>query len=252
MSFLDNLKHLVVEEEEGDKTETVAAQPQSQTQQRPAGIPGITIPGLSTAAPSTPATSFTPAFTSPAASAPVTVTADPNLAQQMRDKLREKFAASPYSGILTQFAATLESLAEAIPEEGNRFRAAMKVLAKQTNLTPEQLTAAYESLLQVLDGEAGKFQQSVGQMQAKEVEAREQQVQQINQSIESKNKEIQGLMQQRDQIATDIIGAKQTIGAKVASFDGAVNSLKAEVNDTLQRLRIFFPQSTAAAPASKK
>jgi hypothetical protein len=249
MSFLNDLKHLVVEEDDSEKQTPESSVPVPQQQRTttgiPAGIPGI--PGIPTYA----APQVTPLPV--ASSTPVTVTADPNLSGQMAAKLREKFAASPYSGILSQFSSTLESLSEAIPEEGNRFRAAMKVLAKQTNLTPEQLAAAYQSLIDVLETETGKFQQAAGQMQAKEVDAREQNVQQINAAIETKNKEIQGLMQQRDQIAMDIIGAKQTIGAKAASFEGAVNSLKAEINDTLQRLRIFFPQATAAAsPASKK
>jgi hypothetical protein len=251
MSFLKDLKHLVVEEEEGDnKVEAPVAAPVATQQQQPTtSIPGLGGIGFGV----TPAqpTFAAPSFTSPVATTPVTVSVDANLAGQYVAKLREKFTASPYSGVLTQFAATLDSLVEAIPEEGARFRAAMKVLAKQTNLTPEQLTAAYQSLIDILEGEAGKFQQGVGQMQAKEVTSREQNVQQINAAIESKNKEIQDLMQQRDQIGTDIVAAKQSIGGKVASFEGAVNSLRSEVNDTLQRLRIFFPAAQAAAVTKK-
>jgi hypothetical protein len=242
MSFLNDLKHLVVEEDPNEqKTETAtpaAATPHTTT---PTGIPGLAgISGLSSApAPSAP---------SPVqfqATAPVT--ADANLASQMAAKLREKFTASPYNAILSNFASTLTGLAEDIPEEGRRFRAALKL---QSNVTVEQLTAAYQSLNEVLESEVGKFQQSVGQLQTKEVTTREQQVQQIDTTIQTKNKEIADLMSQRDQINNDIIAAKQNIGAKVASFEGAVASLKSEVRDSIQKLAIYFP--SPAASAAKK
>ena len=246
MSFLNDLKHLVVEEDNKDEKapESNPVPPTTQptrTSNIP-GIPGLAgIPGLSStpaAAPVQQVPTFTP-------TGPVTVTADANLAGQMAAKLREKFAGSPYNAILNQFSTTLAGLTEDIPEEGRRFRAALKL---QSNVTSDQLVAAYQSLIDVLEQEAAGFQQKVGQMQSKEVDAREQQVQQINAQIEGKSKEIQGLMAQRDQIGNDIVGAKQTIGSKVASFEGAVSSLRSEVNDSIQKLRIYFPTAAAAAP----
>jgi predicted nucleic acid-binding Zn-ribbon protein len=113
--------------------------------------------------------------------------------------------------------------------------------------SPDKLIEAFNSLLTVLDNEAKKFQSSVAAQKTNEVDAREGQVQQINAQIENKNKEIQSLMEQRDGIATDIVTAKKKLGAISASFEGAVASLQSEVGDSLQKLRIYFPATSAAA-----
>jgi predicted nucleic acid-binding Zn-ribbon protein len=97
-----------------------------------------------------------------------------------------------------------------------------------------------------LENEATSFKGVVEQQKANDVGSREKQVQQINAAIEAKNKEIQGLMEQRDGIATDIIAAKTKLGAAEASFEGAISSLQAEVSDSLQKLRIYFPTTSTA------
>jgi len=241
--FLDKMKHLVVEDdpnavkEAPAATTPVAAQPQP-TSRPIAGIPGIPgIPGI------------TGIQSQPVQAAPVHVDGnvqaapDDNLTQTYVGKLREKFATSPYSATLNQFMTTMESLSEDLPQEGSRFRAALKVMQS----SPDKLIEAFNSLLTVLDNEAKKFQSSVAAQKTNEVDAREGQVQQINAQIENKNKEIQSLMEQRDGIATDIVTAKKKLGAISASFEGAVASLQSEVGDSLQKLRIYFPATSAAA-----
>lgn len=216
--------------EDTPETEQPNTTPQAPVQRAPRGIPGI--PSTVVAAPAS-------TISIPSGSA------DVNLSADYVEKLRAKFVATSTYALLTQFTATLESLSEAIPEEGSRFRAALKVLAKQTGVTVGQLTEAYNSLLTVLETESGKFQKSVEQRKVNELDARDQQVQSINQQIEGKNKEIQVLMEQRDGIAVDIVSAKTKLGAATASFEGAVSSLQAEVGDSLQKLRIYFPAVTA-------
>jgi archaellum component FlaC len=235
--FLDNLKHLVVEEDPNatQPEPTPVAQPKHQ--QTAAGIPGLAgIPGFSSAPPTQQTTtSILPSSTQG--------TADANLTATFVGKLREKFATSAFAGLLTQFTSTLEALTEDTPEEGKRFRMAIKV----TKLTPDQLVEAYNSLLSVLDQEAGKFKARVDQQTVAEVDARDQQAKQIDSQIEGLNKQIEALAQQRDGILTDKVAAKSKLAAASVSFEGAVNSLQAEVNDSLQKLRIYLPATATAA-----
>jgi hypothetical protein len=247
-NIFENLKHQIHDAVfEGDSSTPTQQSTQSQpTTQSQKAIPGISgIPGISDI-PGIPGISAVPSTATQPHTIVIASSPDVNLSASMVAKLREKFAASPYNAVLTQFAATMDSLSEAIPEEGNRFRAAMKVMGKQTNLTPDQLGDAFNSLLAVLDGESGKFKQQIDAMKTREIDARDQNVQQINATIESKNKEIQTLMQQRDDIATEIIAAKTKVGATVASFEGAVSALQSEVNDSLQKLKIYFPAASMA------
>ena len=157
MSLFEKMKHLVVEDDPNAPQSEPAAQPQPQpTQQttRPSAVPGIPglagIPGLSASAPAP--VQAAPVF-HPTGAAPAP---DANLTQTYVGKLREKFASSPYSATLNQFNSTMESLAEDLPQEGSRFRAALKVMQS----TPDKLTDAFNSLNGVLETEAGKFQSS--------------------------------------------------------------------------------------------
>lgn len=238
-SLLDRMKHLVIEEDpNATPEEAQPTTPAAKTSTRPSapvGIPGLAgIPGLSAATAPAPVQQAAPVFHSTGA-APA---ADANLTQTYVAKLREQFTKGPYAATLNQFNTTMESLAEDLPQEGSRFRAALKVMQS----TPDKLAEAFQSLNGTLDTEYGKLQNSVAQQKANEVDAREAQVTQINSQIEQKNREIQSLMENRDGIAGDIIAAKTKLGAIVASFEGAVAQLKTEVADSLQKLQIYFPK----------
>ena len=183
MSLFDKMKHLVVEDDPTQAQPDVApvtpvAQPQQRTSSPLTGIPGLGGIGLGQQQ-----QQQAPA---PVASTPImTGAVDANLTASFVQKLHDKLANSPFNAVLNQFQSTMESLAEAIPEEGNRFRAAMKVLAKQTNTSPEQLTQAYSSLLGVLETEKSKFDGARSQQKVFEVDSRDKQVQAINQQIRS-------------------------------------------------------------------
>ena len=234
MSILGKLHDAVFEENPQQSTPPSVEQPQhSQHPQKTTGIPGI--PGISIPAqPSASVPSILPST--------VQGTADANLTATFVGKLREKFTAAASAGVLSQFTSTLEALTEDTPEEGKRFRMAVKV----TKLTPDQLTEAYNSLLDVLETETSKFKTSVDHQKVTEVDKRDQQVQQINAQIEDLNKQIESLSSQRDGILTDIVAAKTHLAAATVSFEGAVSSLQAEVNDSLQKLRIYLPAAIAS------
>ena len=237
MSLFDSIKHLVVEEDPNapPKPEPVAAAPARQPQNIP-GIPGI--PGIPSVSPAPVAVFPVPVTT------PGTAPADANLTANFAEKLRGKYATSPFADLLTRFHSSLETLHDFIPEEGNRFRASLKQVP---GATPEQLTQAYDSLNAILDAEYTKFKGVMDKQKAQEVDTREAQVQQINDAIAAKNKEIEAMMTQRDGIAGDILSAKQKLNGALTSFEGAVSSLHAEVGDSLQKLRIYFPTATTTA-----
>ena len=63
------------------------------------------------------------------------------------EALRAKLASAPTSATITQFQTIAESLSDAIPEEGARFRATLKTLSKTANVSQVQVTEAYAALL---------------------------------------------------------------------------------------------------------
>jgi hypothetical protein len=201
-------------------------------------------------------TTPTPVATSAApipAATPVPVTAapipagaiDPTRVEKFVTSLRGKLAASPTSATIASFFTIAESLAEAIPDEGGRFRAALKTLAKTQNITQQQLADAFTTLIGVLDGEVNKTASAIQEKTAKEVTAREN-------SIDGINKQIEDLSKQRDQLATAVIEQRNEIGLAQSSFATAVSTLKAEINDSLNKLRIYSPITAPAASTASK
>ena len=95
-------------------------------------------------------------------------------------------------------------------------------------------------MLNVIELEHGKFLTVIQGQTAKEVTAREKSIQGINEQIE-------GLSKQRDTLATELIEQRNEIGIMQTSFDTACNTVGAEINDSLNKLRIYAPAPASAA-----
>lgn len=168
----------------------------------------------------------------------VTGAADPKQQSDFVTTLRNKLASSPASATISQFFTIAESLSEAIPDEGGRFRAALKTLVKTANVTQPQLSDAFNSMLNLLELEHGKFAKVIETQTAKEVTARQS-------SITSINDQIEQLSKQRDQLTTELMSQQTQIAGMQTSFELAVGVVSAEVNDSLNKLRIYSPTTTA-------
>lgn len=196
------------------------------------------------AAPPTPAAAPVTGYAAPVAFAPTSVPIGdtPNFVEV----LRGHFPESPSHSLVEEFHATIESLADAIPEEGSRFRAALKVLGKRMpDLTADKLALAYQSYLAILQDQAQKFKTTIGSYQSKEIGARDEQIKIINTQIEAKNAEIKVLMDQRDGLAVDKSAAQTKANQNQVGFDGSVASLSNEINDRINKVKLYLPAATA-------
>jgi hypothetical protein len=165
------------------------------------------------------------------------------------DILRTHFPESPFHPQIQEFTEVLESLADSIPEEGGRFRAALKVVEKRAKITVDQLTGAYQSYSAILDQQAQKFKASLDQFQSSEITGREEQIKQINSQIEAKNLEIKALMDSRDGIAVDKMNAQNKMTSTQLGFDASITILTNEINDRVNKIKLYLP--VAVPPATK-
>lgn len=190
------------------------------------GIPGITRIPTSVAVPE-------------AATPPIGVI-DPALNSSFIEKLRTKFSNSPLYPVTVSFNKLLGTLQEFIPEEGQRFRAALKQLE---GVDADKLREAYASFSVVLDTETNSFGKALAQRKEAEVTAREQSVEQINAQIKV-------LMDKRDGIAGEIVQARTKMSAADSSFQGAIVTLRYEIEDTVRKLNIYVPAVSSANKGS--
>lgn len=167
---------------------------------------------------------------------------DPNRVTDFVTRFRAKLAQSPNASPIQAFLTIAESLTDAIPDEGGRFRAALKTLAKTQNISQQQLAAAFNAMLGVIDTEHGKYVNVIKAQTDKEVTTRETSIAGINDQIEQ-------LSKQRDQLSTAVIEQRAEIGVMQTSLDTATQQVVAEINDSLNKLRIYSP--TTASTATK-
>jgi len=204
----------------------------------PQGIPGL--PGAVAAT--------GPAVSAPAYVAPSTPNpGDSTVTNAFIEKLKSKYATSPLYPVIEQFTTSLESLGDFIPEEGNRFRAALKQLK---GIDSPKLAEAYQSLIKVLEGEATKFSTVLTEQRSNEIGSREATIKNINSQIETKNNEMKSLMEQRDTVAGEIVSTKTKLDTAENSFEGAVATLRGQLEDSVRKVTMFLP-STATTPATK-
>ena len=218
---LNDLKSLfVVEDPHATKPAEAEVHPSTPAPQKTTGgsvIPGIpNIPGVTSSGQQP-----TPVLTS---QVPVG-TIDPAQTTSFLEGLRSKFSSSPFSAIIEQFRTTVDGLAEDIPQEGNRFRTALKLLKSQAGVDSTKLVEAYKSLVGILDSEAAKFGKAIEGKKVTEIDSRDGQVKSINAQIDQKNTEIAQLMNQRDEIASAIVEQKTKLGAAQASTKNAFAQL---------------------------
>ena len=154
--------------------------------------------------------------------------------------LRDKLAAAPEVGTINSFMILFTSLADDIPDEAKRFRAALRALEKTEGISQFQLQSALEKMAQLLEHEGVKFDGQVAQQIAANVTNREQQIAKLNSDIEA-------LEQQRDNLATELVGARNDVAVVQASFKAAATEIGQEITDSLNRLRIYSTATTTKA-----
>lgn len=176
-------------------------------------------------------------MSTPALSMPIS--ADGSLTAGFTEKLKSKLAVSPSFSVVQIFMDNLTALTEVIPEEGNRFRAALKVSEKH-GVSIQALMDAYQAMFEILDGEASKFSGRMGSQKDAEIGSREAQIAEINTAIEAKNAEIKALMENRDAIAIAVVEQNAKLNTAIVSFEGAQSAVRGEITDAMNKLKIYF------------
>lgn len=174
---------------------------------------------------------------------------DSNLLDSFLGMLREKFATNVSSNLLEMFASNLEAILETNPEEGNRYRAAFRILEKQLVkqkivLTPGTLISSLQGQLLILETETAIFRDQVAKQKATEVETREQQIVEIQ-------KEIDALNLKSTTLTEESLAAQSKLNSITVSFDTALATLQQEIGDQTNKMKIYLPIAVAATTNKK-
>jgi uncharacterized protein YjbJ (UPF0337 family) len=198
------------------------------TSKTPTGIPGL--PGGNA-----PVNFAQPVSASPAYS--TTGAVDTNLAPKFAEKIQAAYSSSPLFDVATKFNEGLASLKDVIPDAGTRYRAVMA----QLHFTPDNVRAAYQSLVDVIQGQDKHFGEVIDNQRKTDIGSREQTIASIDAQIEAAKAQIQALMQQRDSVNGEIVATKAKLDSAVTTFDSVAKGLITQVQDNLSSINIYFP-----------
>ena len=196
MPFMDLIKKVIFEQE-----------PQSQQAAEPA--PAM-VPRASPTAP-TPAT--------------VPMTGRDNQFYARLAKQTE-LAAVPELAKIEQFAAPLATV---IPDKSLRYKAALATAQAQGGLTKDAILRGFDSLLNLLDSSASTFNRQTDEMSKTEVDAKLGQINEMNDTIQQKQKEIADLQQQMKSMQSQTEVSRSKLQEAKSNFASAVDRRRAEI-----------------------
>lgn len=167
----------------------------------------------------------TPAATTVSAAPPPPVPAEVVINPDDDAAIRQALEGASTPGY-EDFLAQLDALTDAMPDvpETRRVAAAIKTVARTKNISPEQLVAAVEERLRILEQTRTTFDQDLEDDLTAETEERLQRVSALDQQIREMETQIAGLEQQKGVL----VGEKDRANQEVGELEQRKNLLQAQ------------------------
>jgi len=205
---------------------------EEKTVSTPAPINGMAgIPGVSYAPAGVKETAVTSTVTQASHS--------PELLNTFTEKLKSKVLSAPTAEVYQHFTSMLESLKEFNPDEGQRIKAAVKLLVGQ-GVDYGSITASHRNILSDLGIEAAKFADALNTQRKTDVDGQESCVSDFTSKIAALEHQIQEYTTSRDKIISSIADAKNKLAVAESSFQAAVSGMRSTVEDGLRKLNTYI------------
>ncbi|MBN8681498.1 MAG: hypothetical protein J0L99_02555 [Chitinophagales bacterium] len=183
------------------------------------------------AAPETPSPPVAPEKAAAPTPAPQ-VAAEGNISDRFMQVLSEALEKNNQPGFdYLEFRQAIKNLSNMPMDEPTRFQSA-GAMAQTMGVTPQALLSSAQQYLQVLQGEANKFQEAHTQQRAKLIGNREEEIKSIETMVEHKKQQIQNLQQQIEQDSAK----SQQLRAEIESSMVKIESTKADFETTFAAL----------------
>ena len=137
-----------------------------------------------------------------------------------------ELAAVPELAKIEQFAAPLATV---IPDKSLRYKAALATAQAQGGLTKDAILRGFDSLLNLLDSSASTFNRQTDEMSKTEVDAKLGQINEMNDTIQQKQKEIADLQQQIKSMQSQTEVSRSKLQEAKSNFASAVDRRRAEI-----------------------
>lgn len=137
-----------------------------------------------------------------------------------------ELAAVPELGKIEQYAAPLATV---IPEKSLRYKAALATAQAQGGLTKDAILRGFDRLLNLLDSSASTFNRQTDEVGKTEVDAKLGQINEANDTIQQKQKEIADLQQQMKSMQSQVEVSRSKLQEAKSNFASALDRRRAEI-----------------------
>jgi hypothetical protein len=135
------------------------------------------------------------------------------------------------------FAAPLSSV---IADKALRYKAALATAQSQGGLTRDAVLKGFDNLLGVLDSSANTFAKQTEDVAMTEVDAKLAQINEVNDCIQQKQKEIAELQQQMKSTQSQVEASRSRLQQAKTNFTAALESRRSEIQQQRKEFESIF------------
>lgn len=145
-----------------------------------------------------------------------------------------------------EFRNSLQSLKEMNMDEATRFKSAM-AMAKSMGASMATIVTSGQQYLQVLKSEQGKFDEAMKNQRAQQIGNKEQQMEELSNSVKAKEEEIKKMQQEIEQtkqkyveLSQQIKDATRHIESTKNDFVASYESLAGQIQGDLNKIQEYM------------
>ncbi|MCB1192570.1 MAG: hypothetical protein H7A23_16850 [Leptospiraceae bacterium] len=145
-----------------------------------------------------------------------------------------------------EFAKSVQEQASIVPDENTRYQMTY-VAASVMGVTVPKLIDSANHYIGVLKSEEKKFNDSVRSQTDSSINAKQTQLKEIEEKIQSKNKQVQDLLTEmeslkknQDTLSKEIIENKQKIESVKNNFQNTLNSLIEKISKDIEKIKEYL------------
>jgi hypothetical protein len=161
--------------------------------------------------------------------------------QKLVEGLRESVAKSTEVGY-SDFMTFVESLADVVIDEAQRYKAALKVAAKTKALTLQRIIKSFEDRLRLLKREKSRFEETLEAQFAAKVGAKQAQLKNAEEQIQALKSQLDDLEASSDVLRKEIDAEQDGIADVTSDFEAAYAVVEAEIETALNKVQQHLGQ----------
>jgi len=158
--------------------------------------------------------------------------------QRMVEMLRTRLQSCSAQATINKFMAAADSLKRFIPDERQRYQAAVEQM-QLAGVSPQEIVGAFDALNNALEDQTTKYK-ATSDAQKSLLRPKQDNVAKLSRELERKQAEIKEMNSQIDTLTADITTEQRRIEATDRRFETALNAVRQEIQNSASQIRTYI------------